>query len=190
MFGKTPGPAFGSQGSHAHLASPRSGHQHKAWGVSPRIDICNCAQPTEWATAVSKYGVIGRDAEVSGLAETASGDLSPASRATAIFSPTIPGLTPGFMLARAPRAPHWSITNNKKLHAQRDVVSLRVEPFLTTTRAINILLLAEQKPAIQLSAYFFRTNVTRTGSLRELAGTSISIVLKPLAFTFSFSVPM
>jgi hypothetical protein len=31
---------------------PRSGRKHKAWGVSPRIEIAKCVQPAERATAV------------------------------------------------------------------------------------------------------------------------------------------
>ena len=36
-----------------YLTSPRTGHQHKASGVSPRIEIANVSKPAERASAVN-----------------------------------------------------------------------------------------------------------------------------------------
>ena len=76
-----------------------------------------------------------------------------------------------------------------KNSTRSEMISLRVEQFLTTA-GYKHSVLTEQKTRDSVECYFFLTNVTRTGSFKELAGTAISIVLNPLAFTFSFRVPM
>jgi len=69
-----------------HPASPRSGRQHKAWGVSPRIKDKNGIKPAERATASIRMI-----------------QLPPAPRAWFNFDNEPGADAPGFMLTSAPR---------------------------------------------------------------------------------------
>jgi hypothetical protein len=61
--------------------SPRSGRQHKAWGVSPRTKNQNVIEPAKRATA-------------GGIWQFQLIPLSPAPRAPLTFPNSILGLTP------------------------------------------------------------------------------------------------
>jgi hypothetical protein len=113
-FGKcpNPNPTQTSRGwfirSKACLSNPRSGCQHKAWGVSPRYTSGRQTKPAERATAedtATAIRSIGSRCVLDPLA-TARGSLplSPASRAQLLLSFDPGAYAPGFMLSPAPQA--------------------------------------------------------------------------------------
>jgi hypothetical protein len=84
--------------------SPRSGRRHKAWGVSPRIEVAKCVQPAERATAFNEPLVRPDIEDQSSLRELYNPEICRLLRGRESLGTRSPELTPRALCRRAFRA--------------------------------------------------------------------------------------